>query len=121
MANLTSAQPHIRTGRLKGLGIGTKDRSPLFPDMPTIAEAGVKGYEANNWNGIVAPRGTSRAIVERLHKEVVATLKEPAIAERLVGAGLDPIGDTPEQFARYLAVEAEKWGRVVKTAGIKPE
>lgn len=121
MANLTTAQPHIRAGRLRGLGVGTKQRSPLFPEMPTIAEAGVPGYEANNWNGIVVPRQTPRAVIERLHREVVVILNDAAIASRLVAQGLEPIGDTPLEFARYLKDEAAKWGKLVKTAGIKPE
>ena len=121
MANLTTSQPHIRAGRLRGLGIGTKSRSPLFPEMPTIAESGVPGYEANNWNGVVAPSGTPRAVVERLHREITAVLKEPVIAERMAGAGLEPIGDTPAQFAAYLMSEMDKWGRLVKSAGIKAE
>jgi tripartite-type tricarboxylate transporter receptor subunit TctC len=121
MANLTTAQPHIRAGKLRGLGVGKAKRSPLFPEMPTIAEAGVKGYEANNWNGVVAPAGTPRAVIEKLHREIVATLQEPAIAERMAKAGLEPVGDTPAQFAQYLKAEAAKWGRLVKTAGIKAE
>ncbi|MDP1538162.1 MAG: tripartite tricarboxylate transporter substrate binding protein [Burkholderiales bacterium] len=121
MANLTTAQPHIRAGRLKGLGVGKKSRSPLFPEMPTITEAGIKDYEANNWNGVVAPRGTPRAVIERLHKDIVATLQEPAIAERMARAGLEPIGDTPVEFAQYLKSEAAKWGKLVKAAGIKAE
>jgi len=121
MANLTTAQPHIRSGKLRGLGVGKAKRSPLFPEMPTIAEAGVKGYEANNWNGVVAPAGTPRAIIEKLHREIVATLQEPAIAGRMAKAGLEPVGDTPAQFAQYLKAEAAKWGRLVKTAGIKAE
>lgn len=121
MANLTTAQPHIRSGKLRGLGIGKVKRSPLFPEMPTIAEAGVKGYEANNWNGVVAPTGTPRAAIERLHREIVATLKEPAIADRMTRAGLEPVGDTPAEFAQYLKSEAAKWGKLVKSAGIKPE
>lgn len=120
MANLTTAQPHIRAGRLRGLGVGTKARTPLFPEMPTISEAGVPGYEANNWNGIVAPGKTPRAIVERLHREVTAVLRDPVIAKRLAGLGLEPIGDTPEEFAQYLKAEAAKWGKLVKSAGIKP-
>jgi tripartite-type tricarboxylate transporter receptor subunit TctC len=121
MANLTTAQPHIRAGKLRGLGVGKAKRSPLFPEMPTIAEAGVKGYEANNWNGVVAPAGTPRAVIDRLHRDIVATLQEPAIAERMLKAGLEPVGDTPAEFAQYLQSEAAKWGRLVKTAGIKPE
>lgn len=121
MANLTTAQPHIRAGKLRGLGVGKAKRSPLFPEMPTIAEAGVKGYEANNWNGVVAPAGTPRAAIERLHREIVATLKEPAIVDRMTRAGLEPVGDTPAEFAQYLKSEAAKWGKLVKSAGIKPE
>jgi tripartite-type tricarboxylate transporter receptor subunit TctC len=121
MANLTTAQPHIRAGRLRGLGVGTKARTPLFPEMPTISESGVPGYEANNWNGIVAPKKTARAIVERLQREVVAVLADPTTAKRLAAQGLEPIGDTPVQFAQYLKDEAAKWGKLVKTAGIKPE
>jgi tripartite-type tricarboxylate transporter receptor subunit TctC len=121
MANLTTAQPHIRAGKLRGLGVGKAKRSPLFPEMPTIAEAGVKGYEANNWNGVVAPAGTPRAAIERLHRDIVATLQEPAIAERMMKAGLEPVGDTPAEFAQYLKSESVKWGRLVKSAGIKPE
>ncbi len=96
-------------------------RSPLFPEMPTIAEAGVKGYEANNWNGVVAPAGTPRAVIEKLQREIVATLQEPAIADRMAKAGLEPVGDTPAQFAQYLKAEAAKWGKLVKSAGIKAE
>lgn len=121
MANLTTAQPHIRAGKLRGLGVGKAKRSPLFPEMPTIAEAGIKGYEANNWNGVVAPATTPGAVIGKLHREIVATLQEPAIAQRMAKAGLEPVGDTPAQFAQYLKAEAAKWGQLVKTAGIKAE
>lgn len=121
MANLTTAQPHIRAGKLRGLGVGKTKRSPLFPEMPTIAEAGLKGYEANNWNGVVAPRGTPRAIIDRLHKDIVATLQEPVILDRMAKSGLEPVGDTPAEFAQYLKSEADKWGKLVKSAGIKAE
>jgi len=121
MANLTTAQPHIRAGRLRGLGVGTKERSPLFPELPTIAESGVPGYEANNWNGVVAPAGTPMSAVERLQREIAAVLKEAPIAERMTAAGLEPIGDTPQQFARYLQAEAAKWGKLVRAAQIRPE
>src|SRR5690606_14613205 len=76
MANLTTAQPHIRSGRLRGLAVGTKARSAVFPQLPTIAESGVPGYEANNWNGVVAPAGTPSAVIDRLHTEIVLVLKE---------------------------------------------
>jgi tripartite-type tricarboxylate transporter receptor subunit TctC len=121
MANLTTAQPHIRAGKLRGLGVGKAKRSPLFPEMPTISEAGVKGYEANNWNGVVDPTGVPRAVVDRLYRDITATLKETAITDRMQAAGLEPIGDSPAEFAQYLKAEAAKWGQLVKTAGIKAE
>jgi tripartite-type tricarboxylate transporter receptor subunit TctC len=121
MANLTTAQPHVRAGRLRALGVGTKARTPLFPEMPTISEAGVPGYEANNWNGIVVPRNTPRLIIDRLQREVVTILSDTNVAKRLAAQGLEPIGDTPREFAQYLKSEAAKWGKVVKSAGIKPE
>ena len=121
MANLTTAQPHIRGGRLRGLGVGRATRSPLFPEMPTIAEAGVAGYEANNWNGLVVPARTPRAVIERLHRDITAVLRDSAVAERMAGAGLEPIGDTPQAFERYLGDEATKWRRLIQSAGIKAE
>jgi tripartite-type tricarboxylate transporter receptor subunit TctC len=121
MANLTTARTHIRAGRLRGLAVGTARRSSLFPDLPTIAESGVPGYEQTNWNGIVAPTGTPRAVIERLHREVVAVLKESTLTERMTAAGLEPIGNTPAEFDRYLASEADKWGKLVKAAHIRAE
>ena len=121
MANLTTAQQHIRSGRLRGLAVGTKERSSLFPGMPTLAESGVPGYEANNWNGLVAPAGTPRTVVERLHREIGAVLQERTLVDRMVSSGLDPIGDTPEAFTRYLADEADKWGKLIKSARIRAE
>jgi tripartite-type tricarboxylate transporter receptor subunit TctC len=121
MANLTTAQPHIRAGRLRALGIGTQTRSKLFPEVPTISESGVPGYEANNWNGVVVPARTRREIIERLQREIAATLKEPAVAERMAKSALDPIGDSPAEFARYLKSEAGKWGKLVRSARIRPE
>lgn len=121
MANLTTALPHLRAGRLHGLAIGTTARSPLLPDMPTISEAGVPGYEANNWNGIVVPRATPPRVVDALHAAIDAVLREPATSERIAAAGLDVVGDTPAQFARYLRSEGAKWAKVVKAAGIRAE
>lgn len=121
MANLTTAQPHVRAGRLRGLAVGTATRSLVFPDLPTVAESGVPGYEATNWNGLVAPARTPRTIVQRLQAEIAASLKEPTLAERMLKAGLEPIGDTPEAFTRYLADEGLKWGKLVKAARIQPQ
>jgi len=89
--------------------------------MPTISEAGVKGYEANNWNGVVAPTGVPRSVVDRLYRDITATLKETAVTDRMQAAGLEPVGDSPAEFAQYLKAEAAKWGQLVKSAGIKAE
>ena len=121
MANLTTALPHLKSGRLRALAIGTKVRSALLPDMPTLSEAGITGYEANNWNGIVVPRATPPKVVDVLNRVVVAVLREPAVSERIANAGLDVVADTPAEFAAYLKSEAEKWAKVIRAAGIKAE
>ena len=121
MANLTTAQPHIRAGRLRGLAVGKLTRSPLFPEMPTLAESGVPGYEANNWNGVVVRAGTPPAIVALLNREMTAILGDAEIAKTLTNAGLEPVGDTPQQFAAYLKSEAAKWQGLVKRIGLTAE
>src|SRR5688572_11743606 len=121
MANLTTAQPHIRAGRLRGLAVGKLTRSPLFPEMPTLAESGVPNYEASNWNGVVVRTGTRQPIVTRLNREIVAILADPEVVKTLTGAGLEPVGDTPQQFAAYLKSEATKWQALVKKMGITSE
>ena len=121
MANLTTAQPHIRAGRLRGLSVGKLTRSPLFPEMPTLDESGVRGYEASNWNGMVLRMGTPQPIVTRLNREIVAILADPDVTKSLTGSGLEPVGDTPQQFAAYLKSEATKWQALVKKMGITSE
>jgi tripartite-type tricarboxylate transporter receptor subunit TctC len=118
---LPTALAYIKAGRLRALGVTGARRSSAAPEIPTIAEAGVPGYEATQWFGIVAPAGTPRAIVERWHRETVRALKDPAVRERLVADGADPVGSTPEEFAAYLRSETEKWAKVVKAIGIQPE
>jgi tripartite-type tricarboxylate transporter receptor subunit TctC len=120
-ANLTTAQPHIRSGKLRALGIGTEKRSIIMPELPTIAEGGVPGYEANNWNGVIAPRGTPRATVDKLQRDIAIIVAMPDVRDKLLAAAFEPIADTPAQFSRYLETERVKWGKVVKDAGVKPE
>ena len=120
-ANLTTVQQHIRSGKVRALAIGTAQRSLVVPDLPTVAEAGVPGYEANNWNGVVVPAGTPRAVVARLQREIKAIVNTPEVRERLLATAFEPIADTPPEFTRYLALERVKWARVVKDAGVKPE
>jgi tripartite-type tricarboxylate transporter receptor subunit TctC len=121
MPAVPTALTYLRSGRLRPLGVSGAKRSTAAPEIPTIAEAGVPGYEATQWFGILAPAGTSRAIVERWHRETVRTLKEPDVRDRLVTDGADPVGSSPEEFAAYLRSETVKWAKVVKDIGIKPE
>jgi len=113
--------PHIRSGKLRALGIGAKARSPVLPEVPTIAEAGVPGYEAVNWIGIVAPAGTPAAIVARLHKEISAIQDSPEVQKQFSAEGVDVVRMSPAEFGDYMVKEMGKWERVVKEGGIKAE
>lgn len=120
-ANLTTVQAHIKTGKVRALAIGTAQRSLVVPELPTVAEAGVPGYEANNWNGVVVPAGTPRGAIERLQREIKSIVDAPELHAKLLAAAFEPIADTPAEFARYLASERIKWGKVVRDAGVKSE
>ena len=120
-ANLTTVQQHIKTGKVRALAIGTAQRSLVVPELPTVAEAGVPGYEANNWNGMVAPAGTPRAVIDRLQREIRTIVDAPDMRERLLQNAFEPIADTPGEFARYLAAERVKWAKVVREGNVKPE
>ncbi len=121
MPNMLSAQPHIKSGRLRALGVTGIKRAPGADDIPTIAEAGVLGYEAVQWYGVLAPAATPRDIITRLHTGIVRALQNPEVRQRLLNDGAEPVGSSPEQFAAYLRSETEKWAKVIKAAGIKPE
>jgi tripartite-type tricarboxylate transporter receptor subunit TctC len=120
-ANLTTVQQHIKSGRLRALAIGTAQRSLVVPELPTVAAAGVPGYEANNWNGVVAPAGTSRAVIDRLQRAIKLSVELPDMREQLLLNAFEPIADTPAEFARYLAAERVKWGQVVRQANVRPD
>jgi tripartite-type tricarboxylate transporter receptor subunit TctC len=117
--NLTSISPHVRSGKVRGIGVSSLKRSPIFPDIPTIAEAGVPGYETNAWGGLVVPVGTPRAIVLKLNTEVNKALQTPALKERYAAIEAEPVGGTPEEFAAYVKRETAKWAEVVKKSGAK--
>ena len=120
--NILSALPHIRSGRIRAYGVTSATRSTGAPEIPTIAEAGVPGYEAVQWFGLLAPAGTPREIVNRLHAAVVQCLSDPVLSKRFVNDGADPRpSKSPEDFAAFMRAEHRKWGQVVKNAGIKPE
>ena len=117
--NLTSISPHVRSGKVRGIGVSSLKRSPIFPDIPTIAEAGVPGYETNAWGGIVVPVGTSPAIVKKLNTEINKALQAPTLKERYAAIEAEPVGGTPEAFATFVKKETVKWADVVKKSGAK--
>jgi tripartite-type tricarboxylate transporter receptor subunit TctC len=113
--------PHMRTARLRGLAVTRAKRSALVPELPTIAEAGVPGYESIGWYGVLAPARTPPAIIARLHRELMNAIAEREVRERFAANGIETLGTTPEQFASYLRDEYVKWGKVVRAAGVKSE
>jgi len=120
-SSIPSVLPQVRSGQLNALAVGSAKRLPSLPDIPTLAETGVPGYEAYSWVGIVAPAKTPKAIVTRLNQEIVDILKQKDVAEKLNQQGALPVGDTPEQFGAYIKAEIDKWGAVVRAANIKAD
>jgi len=116
--NPLSSYQHVKSGRLRGLGVSTPQRSKIFPELPTIAESGVPGYETATWFGMLAPAGTPPAIINKVNAELLKTLKAPEVLERLAPDGGEPVGSTPEQFTQHLQREIARWRKVVKDAGI---
>ena len=116
-----AAAPSIRAGKLRALAITSKTRSPLFPELPTMIEAGVPGFEVQNWQGLIAPAGIPPAIIKLLNEATNKALADSAIREQMLGQGNEIGGGTPEQFAALIKSEGQRWGRLVKAANIKPE
>ena len=111
----------VKTGRVRAIAVTGKERASVAPDIPTMAEAGLPGFESLNWNGIVGPAGLPRDIVNRLNRDIVRVLNFPDVREKIVTQGNYIVGDTPEQFAAFMRVESDKWARVLKQANIKAE
>ena len=120
-ATILTGMPQIRAGRLRPLGITSAARSPIVPDIPTVAEAGLPGYESVQWYGMLAPARTPRDIITRLHGEATRVLQQPEIKARFAGDGADPVGSSPEEFTRYIQSELTKWAKVARDAGIQQE
>jgi tripartite-type tricarboxylate transporter receptor subunit TctC len=117
--NINSIGPHVKSSRLRGLAVTSAKRVPAFSELPTIAEAGVPGFDVQAWAGVIVPAGTPRGIVMKLNSEVNKALAAPAVAERLPDLGLIVVGGTPEQFGGHIKREAARWADVVKRAGAK--
>lgn len=120
-ATLPSAIGHVHGGGLKALAVTTAERAPALPQVPTLAEAGVPGYEASGWYGVFVRKGTSQAIIDRLRSEVATIINLPEVRENLELEGAQPIGNTPGEFAAFVKAEREKWSKVVAEADIKIE
>jgi tripartite-type tricarboxylate transporter receptor subunit TctC len=118
---ISSAIPYIKSGKLIALGVTTPQRSALAPGIPTIAESGLPGFEANSWFGLLGPAGTPRPIVARLNESVVRALKDQAVRDTITQLGADAVGGSPEEFAATISTELVKWKKLAETGGIKPE
>ena len=116
-----SVTPHIKSGRLKALGVTSARRSRVLPDIPTIAESGVPGYEMTSWNALLVPKGTPAAVVTRLNAEITKALGSPDVVETLNSQGLEPIGGPPENLGRLISSELVKWAKVIKAANIRAD
>jgi tripartite-type tricarboxylate transporter receptor subunit TctC len=115
------AMPHIKTGRLRALGVTSSQRSGSLPQTPTIAESGVRGYEVVGFYGMLAPAGVPKEIVARLSSEITAALRAPDMRERLQRDGAEPVGSTPEEFRAYIEADVRKWAKVIAASGIRFE
>jgi len=118
---LPSSLPYVKSGRLRALAITATQRSPLLPDLPTVAESGLAGYQAITWNGLLAPAGTPRDVIARLQQAIHQAVRAPDMRERYAAIGTDQVTNTAEEFAAFMREESAKWARVAKAAGIKPE
>jgi tripartite-type tricarboxylate transporter receptor subunit TctC len=119
VASTTSSMPHVRSGKLKALAVTTLQRSPLVPELPTVAEQGVPGFAVDSWYGIVAPAGTPAALVNKLNAQIVKVLTAPAVVSYLAKEGAVPKGSSPAELAQAMRAELAKWGKVIATARIK--
>ncbi|MGZ9006413.1 MAG: Bug family tripartite tricarboxylate transporter substrate binding protein [Burkholderiales bacterium] len=121
ITNMITGTTQFKAGKLHAYGVTSAKRSPAAPDIPTIAEQGVPGYEAVQWYGLMAPAGTPREIVARLNKSVVAALQDPKVKEQFIASGAEPVGNSPEEMAALVRSDMAKWGKVIKAAGLKAE
>lgn len=119
--NLPSSMTHIRSGKVRALAVTSVRRWPAAPDIPTLAESGVPGYESSAWFGLLAPAGTPRAVIDLLQQQVAAILRQPEVEKYFYEQGAEPVGNTPDDYARVIAAELAKWARVVAATGVKME
>jgi len=121
ISTMASALPQLKAGKLRPVAVTTLARSPFFPEVPTMNEAGVKGYEFSTWYGLMVPAGTPRAVIDRLNAETAKVLAQPFVKEQFAVQGVDTTPSSPAEFGQYLKAEVAKWGKVVKASGATPE
>lgn len=119
--SVSSAKPHIDSGRLKALAVTTAKRSSILPNVPTLNEAGLKGYELNGWYAVFVPAKTPRPVVDKLNAEITKAIKHPDVAKRFAQLGAEPVGSSPEELAKYLGTEIPRWSEIIRTRDIKAE
>lgn len=117
--DMVSVMPFVKSGMLRAIAVTSAKRADIAPDVPTVAEEGLPGYEAIGWHGVLAPSGTSQAIIKKLNAKIVQTLRTPQMRSRLAEQGAEPVGDTPSEFRHFLTADREKWGKVIRDAHIR--
>ncbi len=120
-ATIPSSVQHIKAGKLRALGVSSLKRSVALPEVPSVAEAAVPGFEANEWNGALVPSGTPRANIDRLYQAVAKSIAIPEVRERIIALGAEPVGNTPEEFGAFIKREFGVWAKIIKEVGIKVE
>jgi tripartite-type tricarboxylate transporter receptor subunit TctC len=120
-SSIASTLSQIQQGRLRAIAVSSAKRSVALPNVPTVSEAGLPGYEASSWYGLLVPAATPRPVIAKLSGEAVKALEGSEVKERLISQGIEPMGGGAEEFAKYLSAEMSKWARVVKEAGIPPQ
>jgi tripartite-type tricarboxylate transporter receptor subunit TctC len=121
MSSALPALPHIKSGKLRGLAVTSSKRASVYPELPTVAESGLAGFETTSWHGMLLPARTPKAVTARVHAELVKALNDPDVKQRFANVGMDTVASTPEQFGAYIRSESEKWSKVIKTIGIKAD
>jgi tripartite-type tricarboxylate transporter receptor subunit TctC len=121
IADQANLMQHVKTGKLRALAVASPQRSPNYPDLPTIAEAGVPGFQAVAWNGLVGPAGLPPDIVTRIHDAFARVMAQPAVRDKLLAGGVEPVGDSPDEFARFNRAEIAKWSKIARDVGARAE